>query len=210
VKISATIVANIETREENMPRVAVRFGSLVAGLTVALAGLTGAASAAPVANAAAQQAASNAMHAQLARAPGGTIQGDSIIYGAEHVTVKYIPKTAQGARAALDDFCSDGLYLCLYKYTEWGTQVLETGSRWCPREGTAHLYLSHYGLWGQVQSAINNTDMWARMFWEDSWGFRGAQWTLPPWGAVGSASDAHNDWVETCNYSDDLDRSDGS
>ena len=193
-----------------MPRVSIRLGSLVAAVTVAVAGLAGGASAASAASTTEQQAVNNAMHAQLARAPGGTVQGNSIVYKADHVTVKYIPKTTQGTRAALADLCSDGLYLCLYRDAEWGTQVLETGSRWCPREGTAHIYLSHYGLWGQVQSAIDNTDMWARMFWEDSWGFRGAQWTLPPWGAVGSASDAHNDWVETCNYSDDLDRSDGS
>ena len=192
-----------------MPRVAVRFGSLVAALTVAVVGLAGAANAASVASTTEQQAVSNAMQAQLARAPGGTVRGDSIVYAADHVTVKYIPKTAQGARVALSADCDEN-YLCMYKYTGWGTQVLETGSRWCPREGTAHLYLSHYGLWGQIQSAINNTNMWARMFWEDGWGFRGAQWTLQPWGATASASDANNDWVETCNYSDDLDRSDGS
>lgn len=190
-----------------MPRVAIRFGSLVAALALALAGLTGGASAASVAGATEQQAVSNVMHAQLARAPGGTVRGDSIVYGADHVTVKYIPKSAQGARVALADFCSDGLYLCLYKYTEWGTQVLETGSRWCPREGSSHLYLSHYGLWGQIQSAINNSGMWARMYWEDSWGFWGAQWTLQPWGAIGQASDTNNDWIEVCNTSDDFDPS---
>ncbi len=45
------------------------------------------------------------------------------------------------------------------------------------------------------------------MYWEDSWGFFGAQWTLQPFGVIGQASDDHNDWVEVCVYSDDLDPS---
>ena len=189
-----------------MPRVAIRLGSLVAALTFAVAGLAVGASAASATGATEQQAVSNAMHAQLARAPGGTVRGDSIVYGADHVTVKYIPKTARATRVALADLC-DPTFLCLYKYTGWGTQVLETSSHWCPHEGSSHLYLSHYGLWGQIQSAISNVGWWSRMYWEDGWGFFGAQWTLQPFGAISQASDTNNDWIEVCTTENDLDPS---
>src|SRR6185437_3011098 len=125
-------------KEESMPRVAIRFGSLVAALAVASVGLTGAASAASVPSTTEQQAVSNAMHAQLARAPGGMVRGDSIVYGADHVTVKYVPKTAQGARVALAADCDEN-FLCMYKYTGWGTQVLggRLGVPGCPVDAGA-------------------------------------------------------------------------
>jgi hypothetical protein len=84
--------------------------------------------------------------------------------------------------------------------------VLSTSSLWCPAEHTSrgYLWLSHYGIWGNVRSVYDDTETWwARMYFDNGW-WRGTQWTVKPLTTLTNLSAANVNAMTVCAKQDDL------
>jgi hypothetical protein len=144
--------------------------------------------------------------AQLARKPGGVVEGNSVRYVREGVTLTYQPPVAPGSAAA-DDFagCSTN-EVCLYTTSNViasGVR-LSTGSLWCPWENTNNLLdLRDYGLAGQIRSADNEGGWWAEGIWSRL-GVRGEQWKMDPHGILYNLSTTNITYLNVCIKQSDL------
>jgi hypothetical protein len=144
--------------------------------------------------------------AQLARKPGGIVNGNSIRYAHEGVTLTYQPPTAPGSASA-DDFagCSTG-EVCLYTTSNViasGVR-LSTGSLWCPWENTNNLLdLRDYGLANQIRAADNEGGWWAEGIWSNL-GVRGEQWKMDPHGILYNLSTTNITFLNVCITENDL------
>lgn len=148
----------------------------------------------------------SSIKAQLARKPGGVVDGDSIHYVREGVTLTYQPPTAPGSASAADFAgCSTG-EVCLYttsNVTASGVR-LSTGSLWCPWENTNNLLdLRDYGLANQIRSADNEGGWWAEGIWSNL-GVRGEQWKMGPYGILYNLSTTNITFLNVCINQSDL------
>lgn len=144
--------------------------------------------------------------AQLARKPGGVVDGDSIHYAREDVTLTYKPPTAPGSVVA-DDYagCSTG-EICVYTTSSVVTSGvrLSTGSLWCPWENANNLLnLGDYGLAGQIRAADSENSWWAEGIWSNL-GVRGEQWKLAPNGLLSNLSPTNITYLNICINQSDL------
>ena len=144
--------------------------------------------------------------AQLARKPGGVVDGDSIHYAREGVTLTYKPPTAPGSATAYDFAgCSTG-EVCLYTTSDVISSGvrLSTGSLWCPWENTNNLLdLRDYGLADQIRAADNESGWWAEGIWSRL-GVRGEQWKMDPNGILSNLSPTNITYLNVCINQGDL------
>jgi hypothetical protein len=190
--------------------------ALLAGLLLAVTVLATGTASATASNPASAKASASAdpgqswvqdsIKAQLARKPGGVVDGDSIHYAKEDVTLTYKPPTAPGS-AVGDDFagCSTG-EVCLYTTSNViasGVR-LSTGSLWCPWENTNNLLdLRDYGLANQIRAADNEGGWWAEGIWSNL-GVRGEQWKMDPHGILSNLSTTNITFLNVCITENDL------
>ncbi|ACU70229.1 hypothetical protein Caci_1304 [Catenulispora acidiphila DSM 44928] len=144
--------------------------------------------------------------AQLARKPGGVVDGDSIFYAKEDVTLTYKPATVPGSAVA-DDFagCSTN-EVCVYTTTDVISSGvrLSTGSLWCPWENTNNLLdLRDYGLADQIRAADSENGWWAEGIWSKL-GVRGKQWKMDPHGILSNLSTTNITYLNVCIKEGDL------
>lgn len=153
-----------------------------------------------------QQWVQDSIKQQLARKPGGVVTGNSIHYAKEDVTLTYTPAVAPGSVVPNDyQGCSAG-EVCLYTTTSVVASGvrLSTGSLWCPWEKTNDLLdLRNYGLANQIRAADNESGWWAEGIWS-SWGVRGKQWEMGPYGIVNNVSPNNITFLNTCIHEGDL------
>ena len=153
-----------------------------------------------------QQWVQDSIKAQLARKPGGVVNGDSIHYAKEDVTLTYTPPAAPGS-VTPSDFagCSTG-EVCLYttpNVIASGVR-LSTGSLWCPWENTNSLLdLRDYGLSNQIRAADNESGWWAEGIWSNV-GVRGEQWKMGPYGILYNLSTTNITFLNVCINEGDL------
>jgi hypothetical protein len=148
----------------------------------------------------------DSINAQLARKAGGVVDGDSIHYAKEGVTLTYKPPTAPGSAVAYDFAgCSTG-EVCLYTTSNViasGVR-LSTGSLWCPWENTNNLLdLRDYGLSNQIRAADNEGGWWAEGIWSNV-GVRGEQWKMDPHGILYNLSTTNITFLNVCINQNDL------
>ncbi|MEZ0111233.1 hypothetical protein ABH920_005248 [Catenulispora sp. EB89] len=148
----------------------------------------------------------DSISAQLARKPGGVVDGDSIHYAKEGVTLTYKPPTAPGSAVAYDFAgCSTG-EVCLYTTSNVVASGvrLSTGSLWCPWENTNNLLdLRDYGLSNQIRAADNEGGWWAEGIWSNV-GVRGEQWKMDPHGILYNLSTTNITFLNVCINENDL------
>ena len=146
------------------------------------------------------------MSAQLARKPGGVVDGDSIRYAKEGVTLTYKPATAAGSVVANDFAGCSTNEVCLYTTSNViasGVR-LSTGSLWCPWENTNNLLdLRDYGLADQIRAADNEGGWWAEGIWSKV-GVRGEQWKMDPHGILYNLSTTNITYLNVCIKQNDL------
>lgn len=186
-----------------------KMSGVLAGAAVAAAALMPSASAAtastatPTANAlAAARAWVTANETtQLAHNHGGVVNGNTISYPKDGVTVTFEPKVAGVARPAFTYHgCSTGQF-CLYSDNNQGSIVLESTSVWCgsKESGNGYLTIVKYPMIGNVHSADSENGLTVRMLWYDpAWGVGNTQWTLSPHGDLYSQSSQNNLEVMAC------------
>ena len=148
----------------------------------------------------------DSIRAQLARKPGGVVDGNSIRYAKEDVTLTYQAPPAPGSAAGYDFAgCSTG-EVCVYTTSNViasGVR-LSTGSLWCPWENTNNLLdLRDYGLADQIRAADNESGWWAEGIWSN-FGFRGSQWKMGPYGILSNLSPTNITFLNVCIRENDL------
>jgi hypothetical protein len=153
-----------------------------------------------------QQWVQDSIKAQLHRKPGGVVEGNSIHYAKEDVTLTYKPATAPGG-VVPDDYagCSTG-EVCVYTTTDVVASGvrLSTGSLWCPWENTNDLLdLRNYGLADQVRAADSENGWWAEGIWSKL-GVRGEQWKMGPNGILFNLSPTNITYLNVCINEGDL------
>lgn len=179
------------------------FPALAAGPAAATAsGTAGSSSSAD----AGQKWVQDSISAQLARKPGGVVEGNSIHYAKEDVTLTYKPPTAPGSAVANDFAGCSTNEVCVYTtsdVTPSGVR-LSTGSLWCPWENSGNLLdLRDYGLANQIRAADNEGGWWAEGIWSNV-GVRGEQWKMDPHGILYNLSTTNITFVNVCLKEKDL------
>jgi hypothetical protein len=148
----------------------------------------------------------DSINAQLHRKPGGVVEGNSIHYAKEDVTLTYKPAAAPGSVVPADYAgCSTG-EVCLYTTTAVTASGvrLSTGSLWCPWENTNDLMdLRNYGLADQVRAADSENGWWAEGIWSKL-GVRGEQWKMSPHGILFNLSTTNITYLNVCINQGDL------
>jgi hypothetical protein len=143
---------------------------------------------------------------QLHRKPGGVVDGDSIHYVQEDVTLTYKPATAPGGIVPADyGGCSNG-FVCLYtsSYPTAAGIRLSTSSLWCPWEHANDLLdLRNYGLANQVRAADSENGWWSEGIWSRL-GVRGGQWKMGPYGFLSNLSTTNITFLNVCINENDL------
>jgi hypothetical protein len=153
-----------------------------------------------------QQWVDASIKAQLARRPGGVVQGNTIRYAKDDVTLTYRASTPPGG-AVPGDFAGCGAgEACVYT-TPNGAAAgirLSTGSLWCPWENAGNLLdLRKYGLADQVWAADNESDWWAEGIYSTYWA-KGGQWKGDPHGILSHLDTDHITFVNVCLKERDL------
>jgi len=144
--------------------------------------------------------------AQLRRKPGGVVEGDSIRYAKDDVTLTYSPAILPGGATAYDFAgCSTG-EVCVYTTSNVVASGvrLSTGSLWCPWENAGNLLdLRNYGLANQIRAADNEGGWWAEGIWS-RFGVRGEQWKMGPHGILYNLSTTNITFLNVCLKENDL------
>jgi hypothetical protein len=148
----------------------------------------------------------DSIRAQLVRKPGGVVTGNSIHYAKENVTLTYKPPSTPGSAIAYDYAgCSTG-EICVYTTSNVvaaGVR-LSTGSLWCPWENAGNwLDLRNYGLADQIRAADSENGWWAEGVWS-SFGDRGEQWKMNPYGILFNLSTDNITFLNICIKEKDL------
>lgn len=144
--------------------------------------------------------------AQLSRKPGGVVDGNSVRYAKDDITLTYKPPTTPGTAVAQDYAgCATG-EICLYTTSDVVASGvrLSTGSLWCPWENTNNLLdLRNYGIADQVRSADSENGWWAEGIWSKL-GVRGEQWKMDPHGILFNLSTTNITYLNVCINQGDL------
>ena len=190
------------------PRRLPLFIAVAATFLTGFVGYAAASTAAPATPTPAQAWLANAIAAQRVRKPGGVVNGDTLYYAKEDVTLTFTPPASlTGGVTPYDYMGCSATEVCLYTQPNLqnGSLALSTGSLWCPLEQGANdrLKLWQYGLDGNVRSVDSENNFWGKGVWYYL-GFAGGQWTLSPYGDVMNASPNHIEYVEICRNQGDF------